>query len=57
MTYQTQRLDEKETPKVILDNKEITTEQFNRILESLEPNQRIIETSHHNFHLVERMWG
>lgn len=56
-TYTTQPLKESEHRTVKLDNQEVTAQEFNETLESLKPNQRIIETSDQNFHLVERMFS
>ena len=55
--YTTQPLKESEERKVKLDNQDITVKEFNEKLEELKPNQRIIETSEQNYHLVERMFS
>ena len=57
MDYQRSNLTEDTEKKVKLNNEDISIKDFNTTLESLKPNQRIIETSDHNFHLVERMQG
>jgi len=57
MDYQMSNLNENEEVKVKLNNEDISVKDFNHTLESLKPNQRIIETSDHNFHLIERMRG
>lgn len=49
--------DDNKERTVKLDNNDISIQDFNNKLESLKPNQRIIETSDYNFHLVERMQG
>lgn len=56
-SYTTQPLKESEERTVKLDNQDITVKEFNEKLEELKPNQRIIETSEQNFHLVERMYS
>jgi hypothetical protein len=57
MNYQTTKLTEKENEKIYLDNQEVSVSQFNEALNRLKPNQRILETSKHNFHIVERLQG
>lgn len=57
MSFQTSKLTESEVNRgnIKLDNQDISVSDFNRALESLKPGQRILETSDHNFHTVERM--
>ena len=58
MDYQRNILNENDEKKTVrLDNEDVSIKDFNKKLESLKPNQRIIETSDYNFHLVERMNG
>lgn len=58
MDYQRNILNENDEKKTVrLDNRDVSVQDFNKRLESLKPNQRIIETSDYNFHLVERMNG
>ena len=56
MQYQTTKLEENDERKVILDNEQIPVSQFNTRLESLKKNQRVVESSQDNFHIVERMY-
>lgn len=50
-------ISESEIRTVKLDNNNVSVKEFNETVESLKPNQRIIETSDNNFHLVERMFS
>ena len=56
MAYQTTKLEENDERKVTLDNEQIPVSQFNTRLESLKKNQRVVESSQDNFHIVERMY-
>ncbi len=56
MQYQTTKLEENDERKVYLDNEQIPVSQFNNKLESLKKNQRVVESSDNNFHIVERMY-
>ena len=56
MPYKTDKLEEKEGRKVILDNEEISASDFNSKLEGLRSNQRIIETKKTQFFTVERFY-
>ena len=56
MPYKTDKLEEKEGRKVILDNEEISASDFNSKLEGLRSNQRIIETKKNQFFTVERFY-
>jgi len=56
MDYQTSKLNESEERKVKLDNEEISVNDFNRKLESLNKNQRIVESSKDSFFIVEKMY-
>jgi len=56
MAYQTTKLEENDERKVYLDNQQIPVSQFNATLESLKRNQRVVESSDQNFHIVERMY-
>lgn len=56
MQYQTTKLEENDERKVYLDNEQIPVSQFNSTLESLKRNQRVVESSNDNFHIVERMY-
>lgn len=42
---------------VKLNNQEVTSTELREALESLQPNQRIVETQKNNFFIVERMRG
>jgi len=56
----TEKLNENENSEskvVKLNNQDVSVNEFNRTLESLKPNQRILETSDRNFHIVERIQG
>lgn len=57
MQYQTTKLEENDERKVYLDNEQIPVSQFNNKLESLKKNQRVVESSDNNFHIVERMFS
>ena len=56
MPYKTDKLEEKEGRKVVLDNEEISASDFNSKLEGLKSNQRIIETKKNQFFTVERFY-
>ena len=56
MPYKTDKLEEKEGRKVILDNEEISASDFNSKLEGLRSNERIIETKKNQFFTVERFY-
>ena len=56
MPYKTDKLEEKEGRKVILDNEEISASDFNSKLEGLRSNNRIIETKKNQFFTVERFY-
>ena len=56
MQYQTTKLEENDEKKVYLDNEQIPVSQFNTKLESLKKNQRVIESSESNYHIVERLY-
>ena len=56
MAYQTTKLEENDERKVTLDNQQIPVSQFNSTLESLKKNQRVVESSADNFHIVERLY-
>ena len=56
MPYKTDKLEEKEGRKVILDNEEISASDFNSKLEGMRSNQRIIETKKNQFFTVERFY-
>ncbi len=43
--------------KLYLDNKEVSPTEFNTALEGLHDNQRIVESSKDNFHIIERFFG
>lgn len=57
MAYQTTKLEENDERKVYLDNEQIPVSQFNTSLENLKKNQRVVESSQDNFHIVERMFS
>ena len=59
MSFQTTKLNESDDKerKVYLDNEEVSVKDFNKKLESLKKNQRIVESSQDNFHIVERMYN
>lgn len=57
MELRREPFNENEEKTVKLDNVDISVRDFNKKLEGLKSNQRIIETSDYNFHLVERMQG
>lgn len=56
--YITQKLNENEDNEktVILDNKQISTKEFNNSLEKLKRNQKIIETKENQFYTIERFY-
>lgn len=58
MAFQTTKLNESENSerKVKLNNEEVSVQEFNKTLEGLKGNQRIIESSEGNFHTVERFY-
>ena len=56
MQYQTTKLEENDEKKVYLDNEQIPVSQFNVKLESLKKNQRVVESSESNYHIVERLY-
>ena len=56
MQYQTTKLEENDERKVYLDNEQIPVSQFNTRLESLKKNQRVVESSDSNYHIVERLY-
>lgn len=58
MQFQTTKLNESETRErvVKLNNEEVSVTDFNKTLESLKGNQRIIESSKDNFYTVERFY-
>lgn len=58
MQFQTTKLNESETKErvVKLNNEEVSVTDFNKTLESLKGNQRIIESSEDNFYTVERFY-
>ena len=56
MPYKTDKLEEREARKVVLDNEEISASDFNSKLEGLRSNQRIIETKKNQFFTVERFY-
>lgn len=43
--------------KVKLDDQEITREELEEKQKNLSPDQKIVESSPDNFHLLERMQG
>lgn len=57
-TYVTQKFNENEDNEktVLLDNKQISTKEFNSNLEKLKKNQKIIETKENQFYTVERFY-
>jgi len=57
MQYQTTKLEENDERKVYLDNQQIPVSQFNATLESLKKNQRVVESSDSNYHIVERLYN
>jgi len=57
MELRREPFNENEEKTVKLDNVDISVRDFNKKLEALKSNQRIIETSDYNFHLVERLQG
>ena len=56
MPYKTDRLEESDGRKVVLDNEEISASDFNSKLEGLRSNHRIIETKKNQFFTVERFY-
>lgn len=56
--YVTQKMNENEDNEklVILDNKQISTKEFNNNLEKLKRNQKIIETKENQFYTIERFY-
>ena len=56
MPYKTDRLEESDGRKVVLDNEENSASDFNSKLEGLKSNQRIIETKKNQFFTVERFY-
>ena len=56
MPYKTDRLEESDGRKVVLDNEEISASDFNSKLEGLKSNQRIIEKKKNQFFTVERFY-
>lgn len=57
MDYQKNTLNENDEKKTVrLDNRDVSIQDFNRKLEGLKPNQRIIETSDYDFHTIERLY-
>lgn len=54
MSFQTTKLTESEEKKILLDNQEVSAEEFNKTLDNLKPGQRILETQSNSFHIVER---
>ena len=56
MPYKTDRLEESDGRKVVLDNEEISASDFNSKREGLKSNQRIIETKKNQFFTVERFY-
>lgn len=59
MSFQTVKLEESDNnpKKVYLDNEQVSIREFNSKLESLRKNQRIVESSEDNFHVVERLYN
>jgi len=57
MAYQTNRLEESTERNVRLNNDEISVKEFNHVLEGLNKNQRIVESSKDNFFIVEKMYN
>lgn len=57
-SYKTQKLDETEELErtVLLDNRLVSTREFNDNLEKLRNNQKIIETKENQFYTVERFF-
>lgn len=57
MDFQRNILNENDEKKTVrLDNQNVSIKDFNHKLESLKPNQRIIETSNNDFHTIERLY-
>ena len=57
MDYQRNILNENDEKKTVrLDNRDVSVQDFNKRLENLKPNQRIIETSDYDFHTIERLY-
>ena len=56
--YVTQKLNENEDNEktITLDNKQISTKEFNNSLEKLKKNQKIIETKENQFYTIERFY-
>jgi hypothetical protein len=43
--------------RIKLNNQEVTSTELREALNSLQPNQRIVETQKNNFFIIERMKG
>ena len=56
MPYKTDRLEESDGRKVVLDNEEISAYDFKSMLEGLKSHKRIIETKKNQFFTVERFY-
>ena len=57
MSFQTTKLEESKENKILLDNREVSAQEFNEALDNLRPGQRILETQTNSFHIVESLRG
>lgn len=59
MEYKSSKLNENEIQgkTVFLNNEEVSVKDFNKELEGLKGNQRVLESSENNFHIVERLFS
>lgn len=47
---------ERDDKRIMLDNEEVTPSEFNEKASSLKKNERLVETSDGNYHIITRMY-